>query len=71
MEESKEINLSKCSSCQNIKTRIMVGKYPDGRNKKWADEDGDLWVGRKCPACVKSHMKVRMQKLRSKAPQDA
>lgn len=65
-EQKKEINLSKCSACQEIKPRIQAGKYPDGRNKKWVNEQGILWVGRKCPDCVKSQMKVRMQKFRSK-----
>lgn len=60
----EEINKSKCSICQDIKIRIQNGKYPDGRNKKWMDEIGDLWVGRKCPNCVKIEMKTRMQKLR-------
>lgn len=60
----EEANKSKCSKCQEIKTRIQDGKYPDGKNKKWVDEVGDLWVGRKCPLCVKDHMKGRMAKLR-------
>lgn len=65
-EENKEINLSKCSVCEEIKPRILVGKYPDGRNKKYTDDSGKLYVGRKCPDCVKSSMKIRMKKFRSK-----
>jgi len=65
-EVKEEINLSKCSVCQEIKTRIQNGKYPDGRNKKWVNEKGELWVGRKCSDCVKSAMKDRMRKFRSK-----
>lgn len=60
----EEINKSKCSVCQEIKTRIQNGKYPDNINKKWVDEAGLLWVGRKCPLCVKTGMKSRMKKLR-------
>ncbi len=67
MEESKtELNLSKCSVCQEIKPRILIGKYPDNRNKKYADEHGKLYVGRKCPDCVKSAMKQRMRNFRAK-----
>jgi len=63
----KESDLSKCSAeCGEIKPRIMIGKYPDGRNKKYADENGNLWVGRACPQCVKSRMKQRMRNFRSK-----
>jgi hypothetical protein len=68
---AEEINKSKCSSCQEIKDRIQNGKYPDNRNKKWVDERGLLWVGRKCPDCVKSGMKTRMQKLRSGRKEEA
>jgi C4-type Zn-finger protein len=65
-EVKKESNLSKCPVCQEIKLRIQDGKYPDGKNKKWVDEQGNLFVGRKCPSCVKSQMKARMQKFRAK-----
>lgn len=61
----EEVNLSKCSKCQEIKSRIQDGKYPDNRNKKWVDESGGCWIGRKCPSCVKTHMQQRMAKLRS------
>lgn len=60
----EEINKSKCSCCQDIKTRIQDGKHPDGVNKKWVDEHGKKWNGRKCPSCVVKNMKGRMQKLR-------
>lgn len=66
VEVKKEENLSKCSACQEIKPRIQDGKYPDGRNKKWVNEKGDLWVGRRCPDCVRSNMKSRMKIVRKK-----
>lgn len=66
MEEKKELNLSKCSNCNEIKPRICVGKFPDGRNKKYEDEQGNPYVGRKCPECVKNSMKDRMRKFRNK-----
>jgi hypothetical protein len=62
---TEESNLSKCSCCQEIKPRIQNGKYPDNINKLWIDENGKKWVGRKCPSCVVSNMKLRMNKLRS------
>lgn len=64
--DEKEKNLSTCSVCGEIKPRICIGKYPDNRNKKYVDDKGDLYVGRKCPECVRSAMKARMQKLRSR-----
>lgn len=64
--EQNESNLSKCSNCGEIKERIQAGKYPDGRNKKWVNKDGELWVGRRCADCVKNNMKERMRKTRAK-----
>jgi hypothetical protein len=68
-EVKEESNLSKCSKCQEIKVRTQDGFYPDNRNKRWIDENGELWVGRKCSSCVKSHMKGRMSKLRAERKQ--
>ena len=64
-EKKEESNLSKCSKCQEIKLRKQNGFYPDGRNKRWENEDGECWIGRKCPSCVISHMKGRMARLRA------
>jgi len=66
LEVKNEENVCTCAVCQEPKKRIQAGKYPDNRNKRWVDDKGDLWVGRKCPECVRSAMKARMQKLRSR-----
>ena len=60
----EEKNKSKCSMCQQIKPRIQDGKYPDMINKKWIDNKGELWVGRRCPECVRLNMKARMSTSR-------
>lgn len=65
-EVKKEENLSKCTGCEEIKPRIQNGMYPDGRNKRWTDVEGKLWVGRRCPECVTGNMKVRMKATRAK-----
>ena len=67
---TEESNLSKCSCCQEIKPRIQNGKYPDNINKKWINEKGELYVGRKCPDCVRAGMKSRMKKLRSERKEE-
>lgn len=64
-DEKVESNLSKCSICQEIKPRIQDGYFPDGRNKKYVDEHGNPYIGRKCPDCVKGMMKKNMSSLRS------
>lgn len=55
----------KCKGCLKIKKRILVGKFPNGRDKKWAGDSGKLWNGNLCPDCniLESHKK--MQKLRA------
>jgi type II secretory ATPase GspE/PulE/Tfp pilus assembly ATPase PilB-like protein len=67
----EEINKSKCTKCQEIKNRIQNGKQPDGINKRWVDENGKSWNGRRCPECTISGMKVRMKELRFDRKKDS
>lgn len=55
-----------CKKCGEKKVRNCVGKYPNGRDKKYAELDGRLWTGLKCGDCVKSHMGNHMKVKRSK-----
>lgn len=66
----EENNLSKCRSCGMIKHRIQDGKYLDGKNKRWRDEKGQLWSGRRCGDCQKLEMKNRMKIKRKKVKDD-
>ena len=66
----EESNLSKCRCCGEIKPRIQDGKYFDNKNKRWRDDKGQLWSGRRCGDCQKLEMKKRMQKKRSKEKDD-
>lgn len=61
MEKDKRL----CKRCNLLKDRVMCGKYPDGKNKKFQDEDGKLWNGSICGSCnvVRSH--ENMKKLRA------
>lgn len=52
-----EIETKQCKTCGQIKQRILMGNFPNGRDKKWADEDGKLWNGSRCGACHKEKMK--------------
>jgi len=56
----EEINKRKCIMCQELKTRIEAGKF-NKKDKKWVDENGKLWNGSRCPACVvvKNRMRWR------------
>lgn len=62
MESDKRI----CKICGEMKTRTMVGKYPDNRNKKFTDESGKLWNGSVCGVCNVKRSHENMKKLRQR-----
>jgi hypothetical protein len=62
-----EIDISKCSGvCGKLKLRKHVGTF-DGKNKRFVDESGRLWNGRKCPDCHKNKVKVDTKEKRTNA----
>jgi len=62
MESDKRL----CKMCNELKIRTMVGKYPDNRNKKFADETGKLWNGSICGVCNVKRSHTNMKKLRER-----
>lgn len=54
-----EISIIKCKICLETKTRILSGKYPDGKNNRWVDESGLEFNGKTCPTCHKIKMAER------------
>ena len=62
MESDKRL----CKICGELKIRTMVGKYPDNRNKKFADESGKLWNGSVCGSCNVKRSHENMKKLRQR-----
>jgi hypothetical protein len=63
---AEEINKSTCRVCGEIKTRIQAGEF-DSKNKRWIDETGKQWNGRKCPDCVVQIQKEKQRERRAKA----
>lgn len=61
---SSESNIRMCKVCSQPKQRILDGKYPDGKNKKYVDENGLKWNGSCCPNCQKAKAKESMKSLR-------
>jgi len=57
-----------CKVCRELKLRVLQGKFPNGRDKKWADETGLLWNGSKCPQCTVQHVReaIRMRRANAK-----
>lgn len=58
-------NIQECKLCHIKKPRNRSGKYPDGRNTRWTDDNGREWCGRKCPECHVLSSKNTMKKIRS------
>ena len=63
----KEIDVSKCTGpCGKLRVRKHSGSF-DGKNKRFVDDAGRLWNGRKCPDCHKNKVKVQVKEKRSSA----
>lgn len=60
---SVEQNKTKCKICNQVKDRILIGKF-DTKNKKYADENNKLWSGLVCPTCHKDRIKSNMKAMR-------
>lgn len=60
-----ESNLRKCKSCKELKNRIQDGKFPNGRDKRWVNENGKQWNGSKCADCVIAKSRETMKKIRA------
>lgn len=61
-----ETDKRKCKVCNEEKTRELVGRYPDGRNKKFRDDSGKLWNGNVCGSCNVVRSGNTMKKIRDK-----
>lgn len=63
---AEETDVSTCRGCLKLKIRIHDGFFPGGKNKKFVDEAGKQWVGRKCPDCHKNTVKDTIKQKRHK-----
>lgn len=59
-----EINKTICKVCGQIKDRIEDGKY-NSKDRKWVDEFGKPWNGKKCPPCNSQRVKELMRTKRN------
>lgn len=59
----EESDFSICRKCGGRKLRKFVG-YFDEKNKKYVDEQGRLWNGRKCGSCAQNMSKLSMRAKR-------
>lgn len=61
-----ETNKKICKICNKIRNRVSAGKFPNGKDTRYTDENGKQWSGLVCPDCVKEASKVRQAKKRAK-----
>lgn len=64
MEEDLSHYVVTCRSCGGSKVRKPDGVFTNGRDKRWVDQHGKLWNGRKCPDCNRLRAKEVMKKSR-------
>lgn len=50
-----------CKYCNETKERILAGKYPSGKDKRWVDKDGQEFSGHTCPSCHSLRVNQRKQ----------
>ncbi len=59
-----EFDSRKCKICGYLKLRVAAEAYPNGKDKKFVDENKRLWNGKVCPSCNGLRLKDVMQKKR-------
>lgn len=64
--QMSEIQKKQCKDCGELKDRIQFGKFGEGRNKRWIDNNGKQWMGYYCPDCNKKRALANMHRLRNK-----
>lgn len=46
-----EYSIIQCKACGETRTRYYAGRYKNGKDKRWVDEEGREFSGLKCPQC--------------------
>lgn len=64
-----EIQQKVCKICNQLKSRIQMGTFPNKSCKRWIDESGKQWSGKVCPECQANRAKVNMRRLRTERKQ--
>ena len=61
-----EKDLRHCKLCRDLKQRILDGKYPNAKDKKFVDEHGKQWSGNACPKCHAERTAVNTRNRRAR-----
>jgi hypothetical protein len=63
----KEVDVCQCRKCGKLEVRRQDGYFPDGRNKRFINDEGKQWSGRACPGCVLLRVRTQVKERRQKA----
>lgn len=55
-----------CKICSRELKRFNQGKYPNGRDYKYINEDGRQWNGRSCPDCHSASVAAKSKSIRDR-----
>lgn len=58
-----EANRTACKVCVQVKMKIHNENFANG-DKKYVDENGELWNGRTCPQCHRQKQMLNQRKKR-------
>ena len=61
----EEIDVSQCRKCGKLEIRRQDGYFPDGKNKRFVNNEGRQWSGRSCPGCVRSRVRNQIKQKRA------
>lgn len=62
-----EIDKRECKICKQQKTRMLIGRYPNSKDKKFVNEHNVLWNGSTCPDCHREVTKTKQLERRRAA----
>lgn len=62
-----EKDLRRCRNCNELKIRILDGRYPNKKDKRYVDESGRQWSGSVCSVCKRAQSKKTMRRIRAGA----
>jgi hypothetical protein len=65
MELQEFSNVVECKICKQLKPKIKLQKYPNGKDCVYRDSVGGLWNGKTCPSCYRDIQDKRMKNKRS------
>jgi len=65
MEQNNDYSIIVCKVCEKECRRYFAGRYPNGKDKRWIDNNGREFSGKVCPDCHANKCAKRVAKKRA------